>query len=132
MNSHGAMKNGDLERPPFFACIDGLVGLDAVRVIVVVVIAVMIAVTVMGMMHGYVIALDEALAIVVTLMVVYGWMPEHTRIVGIHAAVVFHVGACCLDAVVEALPAGFAELRWWCVPLSGVPLHGVVIVVTLL
>ena len=101
-------------------------------VVMIAVVIAMIAVAVMAMVHGYVIALDEALAIVVALSAVYRWMPKHTRIARIHPTVVLHVEARCLDAVVEALSAYFTELGRRCVPLSGIALHGVVIVVSLL
>ena len=136
------MKNGGRCRLPFFAASIRRVRLEAVRVllwaivvivVVVIVVAItMIAIAVMGMMHGYVISLYEALAIVLALSAVYGRMSKHTRIVRIHPTVVFEVEACCFDAVMEALAAGVAELRRRCVPLSGIALHSVVIVVSLL
>jgi hypothetical protein len=89
------------------------------------IVTVMVAVVVV--MHAYVIAPHEAFAIFVALIVRYGWMAEHTRVVRIHPAVVLSVEACCLDAVMEATPAGVMELSRWGVPLSGIALRGVAI-----
>ena len=79
--------------------------------ITVMMVAIMIAmVAVVAMLHGFVIALDETLPIILALVAVYGWMAEHARAARIHAAVVLHVEACCFDAVMEALPCGVVEL----------------------
>lgn len=102
----------------------------AIVVIAIVVIAIviaMIAVAIMGMLHRYVIALDEAFAIVVALVARYGGMPEHTRISRIHPTAVLNVEACCFDAIMEALSAGVAELRRRSVPPSRIALRGVAV-----
>ncbi len=109
-----------------------LLAIVMIAVAMIPVVITMIAVAVMGMMHGYVIALDEALTIILALPAVYGWMPEHTRTVRVHSTVILHIEAGCFDAVVKALPADFAELGRRCVPLSGIALLSVVIVVSLL
>ena len=87
----------------------------------------MIAVSLMGMMHAHVVAAHEAFAIFMARFLRYGWMPEHTRISRIHPTVVIKVEACCLDAIMEALPPDVTELRRRGIPLSGIALRGVVI-----
>jgi hypothetical protein len=84
------------------------VGLWWLAIVVVTIVIAMISV--MGMLHPHVIALNEALAIVVALIAVYGWVAEHAGVVRIHPTLVLHVEACCFDAVMEALPRCFAEL----------------------
>lgn len=92
------------------------------RAVVVVIVVAMIAAAVVGVLHGYVIALDEALAIVVAVSAVYGWVSKHPRVARVHSSLVLDVEACRFNAVVEALAAGLGELRWRRIPLSGVAL----------
>ena len=84
------------------------VGLWWWRIVMIPVAIPMIAVV--GMMHGFVITLDEALTVILALVAFYGWMAKHARAVRIHTSLVFHVEARCLDAVMEALPCGVVEL----------------------
>ena len=91
-------------------------GRRSIVMVVIVVVAVMVTVTVAimiavaAMLHGYVVALHEAFAILVAHLAGNGRMTEHAGVVWIPPTAIFHVVACCLDAVMEALPFCVAEL----------------------